>query len=51
MLDTPTPVLEAVRHLASLGILAPGNRVLVTKGDFTGPGGTNALKIVTVGEY
>lgn len=50
MLDTPTPVLEAVRHLASLGILAPGNRVLVTKGDFTGPGGTNSMKIVTVGE-
>ena len=24
-------------------------RVLITKGDFTGPGGTNAMKIVTVG--
>nr|WP_291513731.1 hypothetical protein [Abyssibacter sp.] len=32
-------------------LIAKGDRVLITKGDFTGPGGTNALKIVTVGEY
>ena len=27
-----------------------GQRALVTKGDFNGPGGTNTMKIVTVGE-
>ena len=48
MLDTPKPVAEAVRRLVGLGLLQPGDRVLVTKGDFTGPGGTNSMKIVTV---
>lgn len=48
MLDTPRPVAEAVRCLHELGHLKPGDRVLVTKGDFTGPGGTNSMKIVTV---
>jgi pyruvate kinase len=29
-------------------VLKKGDRVLVTKGDFTGPGGTNTMKIVTL---
>ena len=49
-LDTSAPVREAVACLVARGALAKGDRVLITKGDFTGPGGTNALKIVTVGE-
>ena len=32
------------------GALRDGQRALVTKGDFNGPGGTNTMKIVTVGE-
>ena len=51
MLETLTPVREAVACLKERGLLADGDRVLVTKGDFTGAGGTNTLKIVTVGEY
>ncbi|MGQ0696907.1 MAG: pyruvate kinase [Panacagrimonas sp.] len=49
-LDTSAPVREAVSCLVERGVLANGDRVLITKGDFTGPGGTNAMKIVTVGE-
>ncbi len=49
-LDTLTPIREAIVCLKERGLLADGERVLVTKGDFTGPGGTNAMKIVTVGE-
>ena len=49
-LDTLAPVRESVSCLVERGVLAVGDRVLITKGDFTGPGGTNALKIVTVGE-
>ena len=33
---------------AMASYLESGDRVLVTKGDFTGPGGTNAMKIITV---
>ncbi len=32
------------------GVLAKGDRVRITKGDFTGPEGTNAMKIVGGGE-
>lgn len=49
-LDTLAPVRESISCLVERGVLANGDRVLLTKGDFTGPGGTNALKIVTVGE-
>ena len=49
-LDTITPIREAIQCLQGRGVLTEGDRVLVTKGDFTGPGGTNAMKIVTVGE-
>jgi pyruvate kinase len=47
-LDSSRPVREAIECLVSRGDLQPGQRVLVTKGDFTGPGGTNTMKIVTV---
>lgn len=49
-LETLTPVREAARCLQDRGIVMEGDRILVTKGDFTGPGGTNAMKIITVGE-
>jgi pyruvate kinase len=49
-LDGVLAVKEAVEALAKRGLVKDGDRVLVTKGDFTGPGGTNALKIVTVGQ-
>jgi pyruvate kinase len=41
-------IREAVACLLARGAIAVGDRVVVTKGDFTGPGGTNAMKIVTV---
>ena len=47
-LDTLKPVAEAIECLRYRKVLGPGNRVLVTKGDYTGPGGTNSMKIVTV---
>lgn len=49
-LDTSAPVRDAISCLVERGVIANGDRVLVTKGDFTGPGGTNAMKIVTVGD-
>ena len=45
-----TPIREAIDCLIQRGVVEPGDRVLITKGDFTGPGGTNAMKIVTVGD-
>ncbi len=42
------PVNEAIACLKELGAVSTGHRVLLTKGDFTGAGGTNAMKIVTV---
>jgi len=50
-LDTLAPLHEAIACLEQRGKLRNGDRVLLTKGDFTGPGGTNAMKIVTVGEF
>jgi pyruvate kinase len=49
-LDTNTPVREAIGHLLHMKLIADGDRVLVTKGDVTGPGGTNTMKIIKVGE-
>lgn len=49
-LENLTPTREAVASLVQRGALAIGDRVLVTKGDFDGPGGTNAMKILSVGE-
>lgn len=48
-LDGMVAVREAVESLRQRGLVKDGDRVLITKGDFTGPGGTNAMKIVTVG--
>lgn len=47
-LEGEAPVRQAIAELLERGYLAPGDRVVVTKGDFSGPGGTNAMKIVTV---
>lgn len=44
-----TPILEAITCLKGQGSVQDGDRVLITKGDFTGPGGTNEMKVVTVG--
>ena len=49
-LESITSVREAVEALVQRGLLKDGDRVLLTKGDFTGPGGTNGMKIVTVGQ-
>lgn len=49
-MDTQTPIIEAISCLKARGVLADGDRVLVTKGDFSRSGGTNGMKIVTVGE-
>jgi pyruvate kinase len=50
-LETLAPVREAIATLLQRKLLKVGDRVLLTKGDFTGPGGTNEMKIVKVGEY
>jgi pyruvate kinase len=47
-LETLKPVAEAIECLRYRKVLDTGDRVLVTKGDMTGPGGTNSMKIVTV---
>jgi pyruvate kinase len=49
-LDTSTPLREAEECMLKRGVIAKGDRVLMTKGDLDRPGGTNAMKIVTVGE-
>ena len=49
-LESVVSVREAVGALSQRGLVQDGDRVLLTKGDFTGPGGTNAMKIVTVGQ-
>ena len=45
-----TPVREALAVLQYRGAIHDGNRVLITKGDASGSGGTNTMKIVTVGD-
>ena len=42
-------VQEAINALRQRGLLKDGDRVLLTKGDNNGSGGTNAMKILTVG--
>jgi pyruvate kinase len=49
-LDTQQPSREALDCLVQRKLLKTGDRVLLTKGDFTGPGGTNSLKILIVGQ-
>jgi len=44
------PIREAVAALVERKLLQNGDRVLMTKGDFTGPGGTNEMKIIKVGD-
>ena len=47
-MDGARPINEAIARLKETGDVSSGDRVLVTKGDFNGAGGTNAMKIVTV---
>lgn len=47
-LNGRTPIVEAIACLKDKGALHSGQRVIVTKGDFTGAGGTNAMKIMSV---
>ncbi|HEU0195634.1 MAG TPA: pyruvate kinase [Nevskiaceae bacterium] len=47
-LTTTRPGKEAVAMLAARGVLKAGDHVLVTKGEFTGPGGTDTMKILVV---
>ena len=49
-LDTRAPLIEAIAELKRRGLVLDGQRVIVTKGDFKGPGGTNEMKILTVGD-
>lgn len=43
-------VREAIHLLTERGLLQNGQRVLLTRGDTTAPGGTNTMKILTVGQ-
>ena len=51
MVATTGSLKEAVACMQQRGHVSVGQRVIMTKGDFTGPGGTNAMKLVTVGEF
>ena len=44
------PIREAIQVLVHRKLLKHGDRVLITKGDFSGPGGTNEMKIVQVSD-
>jgi pyruvate kinase len=46
--DAVAHVNEAIACLRARQAVHPGDRVLVTRGDFTGPGGTNSMKIVSI---
>ena len=48
--DSSAPLREAEDCMLKRGVIAKGDRVLLTKGDLDRTGGTNAMKIVTVGE-
>lgn len=48
-MDGITASNEAIVVLTMKRLLENGDRVVVTKGDLNGPGGTNSLKILTVG--
>ncbi|MGJ8667979.1 MAG: pyruvate kinase [Oceanococcus sp.] len=47
-LDGVTASRESVARLKELGFLGKGDRVLITKGDFSGPGGTNSMKVLNI---
>ncbi|MGB1557641.1 MAG: pyruvate kinase [Oceanococcaceae bacterium] len=47
-LDGITASSEAIACLRERGLLSKGDRVIVTKGDFNGPGGTNSMKVLRV---
>jgi len=49
-LDSGRPAQEAIELLMAMGWLNAGDRILLTKGDNNGPGGTNTMKIIPVGE-
>lgn len=50
--DANKVLADAVDVLVSKGAVADGDQVIITKGDFTGiAGGTNAMKIIRVGEH
>lgn len=49
-LDGITASREATQCLLKLGLIGRGDRVLVTKGDFSGPGGTNSMKVLHAGD-
>lgn len=49
-LDGVVAVREAISCLKNKGQLRDGERVLITKGDLDSIGGTNAMKVVKVGE-
>lgn len=49
-LDGVTASKEAAACLFEKGLLGKGDRVLVTKGDFSGAGGTNSMKVLNVGD-
>jgi pyruvate kinase len=44
----PTQIREAIDSLRYRGALAGGDRVLLTKGDGAGSGGTNTMKIIQI---
>jgi len=44
-----TQAQEAIELLRDRQVVKTGDRILLTKGDATGPGGTNTMKIITVG--
>lgn len=47
-LDGITASSESAAKLKQLGLLGKGDRVLITKGDFSGPGGTNSMKVLNI---
>lgn len=47
-LDGVTASRESAQAVLALGLVHAGDRVVVTKGDFNGPGGTNSLKVLQV---
>ncbi len=51
VLDGLAPIAEALACLQKTGAVEHGDRVLLTCGENIGPGGTNSLKVVTVGEW
>ncbi len=48
--DNASLDLEAIQELQRRGVVSDGDMVIITKGDFEVTGGTNALKLVRVGD-